>query len=101
MQIVFICGPYRARTVFGRLLNIYRARKEAIRFWKMGFAVICPHSNSALFDGKCRDEIFLEGCLEMVRRSDIIALMPGWSVSSGAQEERKLAIKLKKKVIRV
>lgn len=99
MKIVFLCGPYRAKTVLGRILNIYRARKVAIQFWKKGYAVICPHLNSALFDKYCREEIFLDGYLEIVRRSDILALLPDWSTSSGARKEHKLAIKLKKKVV--
>jgi len=99
MKVVLISGAYRAKTVFGRMLNIYRARKVAIAYWQKGFAVICPHTNSAHFDGKASDDVFLNGYLELVQRSDILVMLPNWIRSSGARKEHALAYNLKKKII--
>ena len=99
MKIAYIAGPYRAKTVFSRMLNIYRARKIAIKYWQKGYAVICPHTNSAHFDGKASDSTFLDGYLKLVEVSDVIVMLPGWLNSTGSQNEHKLAIKLGKEVI--
>jgi hypothetical protein len=61
LKIAYVAGPYRAKTKIGIILNILRARKVAKELWKMGYAVICPHSNSALMDGIAPDEAFLNG----------------------------------------
>ncbi|MDO9529250.1 MAG: DUF4406 domain-containing protein [Syntrophales bacterium] len=87
MKVVYIAGPYRAKTIFGRIINIIRARREALKWWKRGYAVICSHSNSALFDGKAPDSVWLAGGLELLRRSDIIVMLPGWKFSQGSIQE--------------
>ena len=99
MKVAYIVGPYRARTVFGRMLNIYRARKVAIEYWQKGYVVICPHTNSAFFDGKAADDIFLRGYLELIRRVDVLIILPGWLKSTGSKGEHKLATKLRKQTI--
>ena len=99
MKVAYIAGPYRARTIFGRILNIYRARKVAINFWKKGYTVICPHMNSAFFDGKALDKTFLDGYLRLVEASDVLIMLPGWLNSSGSKAEHKLATSLKKEII--
>lgn len=99
MKTVYIVGPYRAKTIFGRMLNIYRARKAAIVYWRTGCAVICPHMNSAFFDGKAPDKAFLDGYLKLVECSDILVMLPGWLNSAGSKEEHKLAQELKKEII--
>lgn len=99
MEVVYIAGHYRTKNIFKRIYYILRARKAAIEYWLQGYAVICPHSNSGFFDGKAPDEIFLEGYLELLRRSDILVMLPGWSLSSGSVAERNLGLKLEKKII--
>jgi len=87
MELLFISGAYRADTVKGRSQNIKRARAAAIRMWQAGYAVICPHLNTAHFDGLCDDSVWLEGDLEMLRRCDVIYMMKGWQDSEGARAE--------------
>ena len=53
----------------------------------MGFAVVCPHSNSAFMDRCASDTAFLRGDIEMLKRCDAIVLMPGFKKSTGAVEE--------------
>jgi hypothetical protein len=96
MRIAYIAGPYRSKYgIIGIALNIWKARQVAKKYWKKGFAVICPHSNSALFDGIVKDEVFLEGDREFIKRlnpkKDILVLMKDWRKSSGAIQEAFLA----------
>lgn len=87
MKTAYVAGPYRADTVRGIVENIRRAEEVALELWKLGFAVICPHMNSALFDGACDDSVWLAGSLELMRRSDIVVLVPGWEDSQGTLAE--------------
>lgn len=99
MQIVFISGPYRAKTVFGRIWNIFKARRVALKYWSLGYAVICPHSNTAFFDGKCPDDLWLKGCFEFIKCATYIVMTADWKKSPGAQEEYNYANKLNKCII--
>lgn len=91
-KIIYIAGPYRAKTKLGILKNIWRARSVAIQVWKAGFTAICPHLNTFLFDGLCEDSVWLEGDLVLLRRCDAIYMMDNWKESSGAIGEREYAI---------
>jgi hypothetical protein len=73
------------------LLNIIRARKVAKKYWKLGYAVICPHSNSTLFDGVAPDKTFLDGDIAILKRCDVIVMMRDWQKSRGAREELDIA----------
>jgi hypothetical protein len=99
MKLAYIAGPYRTghgRTVFE---NIQAARAVAVKYWKLGYAVICPHSNTAFFDGLCPDDTWIEGDLEMLRRCDVVVMMKSWRQSAGARKEFRLACRLKKEII--
>ena len=99
MQLAYISGPYRAghgRTV---LMNIRLAEKVALKYWWEGYAVICPHLNTAFFDGLLPDQTFLEADLEMVRRVDVVVMMKNWEQSAGARAELELARELRKEII--
>jgi hypothetical protein len=93
MQIIYIAGPYRGKSkikvinYIQRQINIFKARQVAGELWKLGYAVICPHSNSANFDGKCDDKIFLEGDKEILKRCDLVVLLPDWIESEGTKAE--------------
>jgi hypothetical protein len=80
------------------MLNILRARAVAKKYWILGYAVICPHLNSALFDGVVPDDNFLEGGKEIVRRldpaTDCLVLMKNWDKSAGAGMEAAIAYAL-------
>ena len=59
MLVAYVAGPYRSETIYGIEQNIQRAKRLAAELWKRGYAVICPHANSAFMDGVCDDETFL------------------------------------------
>ncbi len=89
--VVYIAGPYRSDTEFGVLENIRHAEKYALKYWKLGYTVICPHKNTAFFGGAAPDEFWLEGDLELLRRSDIVVFIPGWENSGGAKAEHEFS----------
>lgn len=91
MKVAFISGPYRADTIRGTVENIRRAEAVAIKYWKLGYAVICPHKNTALFDGTADDAVWLRGDLELLCRSDICVMLSEWEASEGSRREHLVA----------
>lgn len=91
MKIAFIAGPYRAPTIRAVVENIRAAEAVALDLWRLGYAVICPHLNSALLDGAVPDEVFLAGDLELLARSDLVVALSTWSESVGARGEVEAA----------
>lgn len=86
-MIIYTAGPYRADTLWGVHLNIESAKVYARELWTRGYAVICPHANSAFMDGADTDKMFLEGDLEIIAMCDAIFMLPGWTRSKGALAE--------------
>ena len=91
MKLVYVAGPYRSSTEEGLYQNIQTAREYAKKLWQAGYAVICPHSNTAFMGGVMPDEVFLDGTLEMLKRCDHIFMLPRWNESSGARAEKEFA----------
>lgn len=94
LPVIYVAGPYRAETPFRVLANIRRAQEAALQVWKLGAVAICPHSNCYLFDGEADNEVWLQGDLELLRRSDGVLLVDNWQTSEGAKVEHQLAIDL-------
>jgi hypothetical protein len=94
MKVIYVAGKYRAETQEGVDANIKKARDAAIKLWKQGWAVICPHLNTAHFDGEAPDEVWITGDLEILSRCDAIFLMNNWQQSAGAKLERERALEL-------
>jgi hypothetical protein len=105
MKLLYVAGPLRSKDgAWGVHRNLEAARAIARQLWMMGYAVICPHANSAHMDGpwtetNCAgvpcgpvDHIFINGDLEMVRRCDLLVMMPNWQTSEGATIEQKHAL---------
>lgn len=87
MKVVYIAGPYRGPDAYEIHRNICRAEELALGAWRMGVAAICPHLNSAHFQGAAPDEVWLEGDLEILRRCDAVLVTPDWERSVGARAE--------------
>jgi hypothetical protein len=99
--VVYLAGPYRSRYgLWGVRQNIAFATNVARELWLMGYAVICPHANTAFMDsgdaatGGDTARVFLDGDLEFIRRSDLMVLLPGWGTSHGSIGEKALADEL-------
>lgn len=96
MKVLYVAGPYRAKTEYQVLQNIREAEAIAVELWKMGFAVICPHKNTAFLGGAkdMPDSVWLRGDLEIIERCDAIVLSPRWRTSTGTIAEKEHAQKL-------
>ena len=93
MQVIYIAGKYRAKTERELVENIRHAEAAAIRLWKRGYAVICPHMNSAHMGGTCPDQVFIDGDLEILKRCDAIYMLDNCTESEGAKLELATAAK--------
>lgn len=87
MKVAYVAGPYRAETIYEIVQNIRHAEAVALDLWRFGYAVICAHKNSALFDGACDDSVWLAGALELMRRCDLVVVLPGAEFSAGSTAE--------------
>lgn len=87
MKLVYLAGPYKAETSQAITHNILKAKDYAITLWQRGYAVICPHMNSAHFGVHVDESVFLEAGILMLSRCDAIAVMPNSEASEGTQAE--------------
>lgn len=99
MKLAYISGKYSGDSIRDIVNNIREAEKVAIKYWQLGYAVICPHTNTALFDGALTWQQFLDGDLEMIKRCDTIVMMKDYENSKGAMLELTLAKELNKEII--
>ena len=92
MKVAYVAGPYSdARGHWYVWQNIQQASEIAVALWQMGYSVICPHRNTAFFDGAALREVWLEGDLEIMKRCDLVVMTPDWRRSPGANTEHDLA----------
>lgn len=92
MKRAYVAGPYRSDTENGIYENIQSARAVALDLWKRGYAVLCPHMNTAFMGGHDDDSMWLEGDIEWMQYADVVVLAPGWRKSAGTLEEIRVAI---------
>ena len=89
MKFAYIAGPYRAEHPYQVDLNIMNAKKVGIEIALLGLFPIIPHVNTAHMDGIQDDAFWLNGTLELLRRTAdvLIVLQRGCARSSGVQGE--------------
>lgn len=87
MKVVYIAGPFRGPNSWEIEQNIRRAETLALQVWRLGAAVLCPHTNTRFFQGAADDAIWLDGDLAMLARCDAVMLTDDWARSSGARAE--------------
>ncbi|HEY6766596.1 MAG TPA: DUF4406 domain-containing protein [Candidatus Sulfotelmatobacter sp.] len=90
-KVAYIAGPFRADTLWGVVQNVRKAEEVALKYWKLGYATVCPHLNTANFDGTLTDQTFLDGDIEIMKRCDVVVAMGTWRESRGARNEVALA----------
>jgi len=96
MKVLYIAGPYRGTDAWEIAQNIRRAEEVALCVWSMGAVALCPHANTAHFQGALPDAVWLDGDLELLRRCDGVVVVRGWQQSAGATAEVELARELGK-----
>ena len=91
MELAYIAGPYTADTIYGTRKNILRAEELTVELLKQGYAVICPHKNTAYLDGIIEHEQFMKCCLRILSACDHLFMLKNWDTSKGAIEEHEFA----------
>ena len=99
MKVIYVAGAYRARTHWLIHKNVLHAEEVGLKYWKQGFAVIVPHKLTEFYQDECPDDVWLKGCEELVKRSDIIVMIKGFENSQGSKRELELATELGKEII--
>lgn len=94
MKLIYIAGPYRARTTNEVRQNIRAAEERALDAVRAGHYPIVPHLCTGFMDGAAPDQQFLDGSLEALRRCDEVWLIDGWRDSQGTLQEVFTALAL-------
>lgn len=87
MKVVYIAGPFRAKTGWLIEQNVRRAEELGLAVSRLGVAPLIPHCNTRNFQGEGEDSYWLEATMELLRRCDAMILVPGWEKSSGTRAE--------------
>jgi len=90
MKLIYIAAPYRATSIAQQQHNIAQAKIMAQYYWLKGYAVICPHLNSANFDGLVEDEQFIQSYKGILLKCDSAIFHPDWKTSEGSIAEMNL-----------
>lgn len=72
MKVVYIAGKFRGRSAWEVHQNVLRAEAASLRVAELGAMPLCPHKNTEHFDGLLKDEFWIEGTKELLRRSDAL-----------------------------
>jgi len=87
MMVVYIVGPFRAKSHWEVQLNVRRAETMALEVAKLGAMPLCPHKNTENFDGLLTEKFWIEGTKELLRRCNAMILLPDWPRSEGTRGE--------------
>lgn len=95
-KVVYVIGPFRAANDYTRMQNIRCAEELTMQLWKMGYAAICPHTNTRHMEGFVPIKNILESDIAIMMRCDFcITTLPFNHVdlvnSEGSQIEIKYA----------
>ena len=77
-----------------KIARLRNLSKQARRYRRGLYGQNCPENLKAV-----RDEVFLVGGLEMLERSDVIVMIPGWEQSAGSRDELNYAKLAGKEII--
>lgn len=87
MKVIYIIGPFRAKTAWDIECNVRRAEALALEVAKLGAMPLCPHTNTRFFDGQLTAQFWLDGTMELARRCDAAICVTWWALSAGSRDE--------------
>ena len=96
--IIYVAGPYRAKTRAAISQNIEAAGRLGAYVCDIGWFPLIPHMNTAHLDSELpylSDEFWLRGTMALMERCDAVALVPGWESSAGTRDEIRRADELR------
>ena len=88
-MLVYVSGPYTAKTHDEISANIQAAREVAIKLWEMGHTALCPHLNTAHFEVDCKAtyDQYMAGDFTLLSVCDAMVVLPGHEKSRGTNME--------------
>jgi hypothetical protein len=87
MKILYVAGKFRGANAWEVHKNVQEALKVGFEVAASGAMPLIPHSNTQPFDGTLGDQFWLDGTLELLRRSDAVMTVGNWTQSTGAKAE--------------
>lgn len=100
MYLVYVAGKFRGSTRDGvydfyeQEENVRTAERLAHKVWLIGpgrAVGVCPHSMTRYWQGSAPDEVWLDGDIALMKRCDVVLLVPNWRESEGARKEKAVA----------
>ena len=88
IYLAYIAGAYSAPTPHEREINIQDAWRLGAEVAALGVLPVVPHMMSAHLDALQPQEWWLAATLELMRKCDVLVLLPSWRRSTGTQGER-------------
>lgn len=87
--MVYVAGPYRAETPGQVAANVGVAADMSAELMRRGYGVTCPHTMTHNWElyGDLTDDDFLRNGLALLRRADVVLLLPGSAASEGSRVE--------------
>jgi hypothetical protein len=94
MLLAYVAGSYRDNRGERYVLqNIDAAARVGRELATLGLFPVVPHQNTRMYGGNdIPDEFWLAGDLELMRRCDLVVMLPGWEKSEGARAEWREAM---------
>lgn len=102
VRLVYIAGPYSAKTRAGVEANIARAVALGIQVARLGAMPVIPHANTAHpdFEAVQPYQFWIKGTMRLLHVSDAVILTDDWETSGGARGEEAEARELCKPVFK-
>lgn len=96
--LVYIAGPFGAATPGGHQTNVANAAAYRAPIAQLGCYPVCPHKNTESLGGPTgfdpnatQQAAWYEGSIQLLRRCDVLLLIPGWENSTGSKTEKAAA----------
>lgn len=89
VRLYYVAGPFSAPDRAGVERNIKLAECVGIELAQLGLMPLVPHCNTSApeFEDAQPYQFWIDGTLELLKRSDVLVTVPGWEQSSGARGE--------------
>jgi hypothetical protein len=96
VRLIYVAGKFTAPDRAGVQRNIAAAVAIGLEIARLGAMPVIPHANTSHpnFEAIQPYMFWIDGTLELLRRSDACVMVPGWEESNGAKGERAEAHRL-------
>lgn len=93
MRVIYIIGPFRAKTNWDVQLNVRTAEMLGLEVARLGAMPLIPHMNTANFDGLLTGQFWVNGTLELAARCDAAITVEalGHSIQGSKGSEGEIA----------